>query len=261
LPLRTSQNEIIANLPEYFSETGYHNPGDAYNGPFQYTRKTKLHCFDWLATQPEKQQRFNLVMSLSALLRGQPWFEYFPVLSKLSVELPSDILLIDVGGGVGHELIALKKHYPTLTGKLIVQEIPAVVDSIANLPAGIEAMKHDFFAPQPIKGAKAYYLANVLHDWPDKQAVVILQNIRDAMTADSLLLINEAVLPEWKVPIASASADMLMMANFSSLERTEEQFRALLDGVGFELVNLWAPDDSAKGSQRRVLEAVLKKSS
>lgn len=198
--------------------------------------------------------------------RGSPndqkWFDYYPVASKLQVASPSDVLLVDIGGGVGHDLIAFQKRYPDLPGQYIVQDIPVVIDSITSLPTGISAQKHDFFSPQPVKNAKGYYLANVLHDWPDKQARKILQHITDAMSEESHVLISENVTLEENVDMYSASADLIMMANFSSLERTEKQFRELLDSAGLKLVEVYVSESAAngKGEQkaRRLLEAVKK---
>ncbi|PGH00179.1 hypothetical protein AJ79_08284 [Helicocarpus griseus UAMH5409] len=254
----TSQNEVIAQLPRYFEEKGYKNPDDAFNGPFQYARQTDKHCFEWLAAQPRLQNSFNKVMSISRTPGVQSWFEYFPVDSKLGGKSKAEPLLVDIGGGVGHDLIALREHYPTLNGTLIVQDIPVVIDSVQGLPAGIQAMAHDFFQPQPVRNAKAYYLANVLHDWPDKQALQILNHIRDAMSEDSIVLVHENVIPEVNVSAFSASTDLIMMSNFSSLERTEQQYKALLEEAGLALVKTWAPDGAVKGEGRKLVEAVLR---
>src|SRR5258706_168577 len=142
---RTTANEIVSSLPSYFSKNGYQSPGDAYNGPFQYARSTNLHCFDWIATQPKLQHAFNVVMGMTRPGRSNRWFEVFPASLKLHVQSPSDVLIVDIGGGVGHDLISFKEKYLDLPGMLILQEISVVIDSIANLPAGIQAMKHDFF--------------------------------------------------------------------------------------------------------------------
>jgi len=189
---------------------------------------------------------------------SQPWFGFFPVEDKLRIGSSSDPLLIDVGGGLGHDLIAFQLKNPNLPGKLIVQDLPAVIDSIKDLPSGIEAMKYDFFKPQPVKRAKAYYMRTVLHDWPDKQALEILRHIRDAMTPESILLINETPMPESNVPIYSAGADWIMMAFFSALDRTQAQFKTLLEKAGFDLVGVWSPPDPSAGSPA-VFEAVIKK--
>jgi len=104
-------------------------------------------AFDWLATKPRLQQAFNVVMTMSRTVRSQRWFDFFPVEDKLRLASTSDTVLVDIGGGIGHDLIAFKQQYPSLPGKLILQEIPVVIDSIKDLPAGIDATKHDFFVP------------------------------------------------------------------------------------------------------------------
>jgi hypothetical protein len=150
-----------------------------------------------------------------------------------------DVLLVDIGGGLGHDPIAFKTHFPKLPGNLLLQDLAAVIDSITDLPTGIQAMPHDFFKPQPVKHAKAYYLRHILHDWPDKQAKLILDSIKGAMGPQPVLLIDENVLGEVGVSLLSAQTDMNMMLAFSSWERTERQFRNLLDGLSFKIVNVW----------------------
>lgn len=68
----------------------------------------------------------------------------------------SSILFVDVGGAMGHQCVAFKQRYPDLKGRVIVQDQPQVISQIqANPLPGferIEAMAHDFFTPQPVKG-------------------------------------------------------------------------------------------------------------
>ena len=218
---------------------------------------TKLHCFDWLKTQPRYQHAFNTVMGISRLRKGEDWFEYYPISDNLQVESDADPVLVDIGGGLGHGLVALKEKLPNLRGKLILQDLPIVIDDVKSLPTGCEVMAYDFFRPQPVKGAKAYFLRFVLHDWPDKQAKEILGNVRAAMNEDSVLLINESTMPESNVSLWSAQIDLSMMAMFSALDRTPTQFRELLNSSGFELVKIWMPKVAVPGSGA-LFEAVLK---
>lgn len=216
------------------------------------------------------QQAFNVVMGLSRTRGGRHWSESLPVESKLrippggSADTDTDTpLLVDVGGGIGHDLLAFRNLHPssTLPGKLIVQDIPAVIDSVdttALQASNIQAMKHDFLAAQPVRGARAYYLSNVLHDWPDKQALTILRQIVAAMAPDSMVLINENLMAETGAGLYSACSDLNMMATFAALERTEAQFRSLLEQAGLQLVRAWTPVDAVEGDGRRLLEAVLK---
>ena len=219
---------------------------------------TKLHYFDWLKTNPKRQNAFNTVMGISRAHRGEEWFDFYPVEKKLFQGLDrSRVLLVDIGGGLGHDLVAFKNRFSDPPGYLVLQDLPGVIDSIKDLPSGIKAIPHDFFTSQPVKNAKVYYLRTILHDWPDKQAREILGSIRVSMGNDSILLINENVLPESNVPLYSAELDVSMMALFSSLDRTRPQFQSLLDSAGFQVVNIWTPKMMVPGSGT-LFEAVLK---
>ncbi|OCL05271.1 S-adenosyl-L-methionine-dependent methyltransferase [Glonium stellatum] len=256
--MMTSDLETLSKAPSYFEENGFTSPRDAYNGPFQYALGTKLTYFDWLPSKPRLQQAVSAVMAFARSNRGEDWLDFFPVSSKLRVDSPSDPLIVDIGGGLGQVLRAFKHKYPDLPGKLILQDLPVVIDSVQDLPAGIEAMPHDFFAQQPIRGARAYYLRAILHDWPDKQAHKILGSIKEAMSEGSILLIDEIPLPESNVSLFSAQMDFMMMLAFSSLERTRTQFKTLLDDAGFDLVRIWT-SSSVHPLSSSLLEAVLKK--
>ncbi|KAF5856206.1 hypothetical protein ETB97_007707 [Aspergillus alliaceus] len=237
--------QISASLFTYFEKNGYKNPEDAYDAPFQLAYHTKDHYFDWLSKNPDTQSVFNSVMTEAQRHRGVDWFDIYPVSEKLAVS--SDrVTLIDIGGGIGHDLKAFKKKFPELPGQLILQELPQVIEDIREpLPEGISAVKHNMFEPQPIEGAKAYYMRTVLHDWPDKQALEALIHIRKAMASDSLLLINEHVMPDGpNVPLLSATLDLHMMELFSALERTEQEWTSLLERAGFQVVKVWrSPSD------------------
>jgi len=229
-------------LPEYFKQKGdYKNPSDVNAGPFQFASGFKGPYFKWLEETPEQQAAFSRMMALTRLERGEQWFEFFPTEERFGSSDPSAPLLVDIGGGLGHDLAAFHEAFPTLPGKLILQDLPVVINDIKELDASIERTTHDFFKPQPVKGAKAYYLRTVLHDWADTQAIEILKNIRDAMSADSILLLNENFLPETGVPQYNAEVDFSMLALFSSLERTEKQWRALLEAAGLKVVKVWTP--------------------
>lgn len=102
---------------------------------------------------------------------------------------PDATLLVDIGGSVGHDLEEFHKHHPSTPGKLILQDLPAVIGDIKGLDPAITPMEHNFYTEQLIKGevfasgppelfgplqtligvpgARAYYMHSVLHDWPD----------------------------------------------------------------------------------------------
>lgn len=61
------------------------------------------------------------------------------------------VIFVDVGGGRGHETLELRKKFPHLRGRMIVQDRTEVIRDITD-KEGIEVMEHDFFKPQPVKG-------------------------------------------------------------------------------------------------------------
>ncbi|PVI05885.1 putative sterigmatocystin 8-O-methyltransferase precursor [Periconia macrospinosa] len=256
-----SQIPPITMLPEYFEEKGYNNPTDAENGPFQFTYQSKMHFFEWLSQRPKVQSAFNATMEIARNGRGQEWFEFYPVAEKLTLadRDSTAILLVDIGGNVGYDLINFQRRFPELPGRLVFEDLPTIISSVDTLPEGVEAVGHDFFQPQPstIRNAKAYYLRNILHDWPDKQSKQILENIRPLMGKDTVLLINENALPDDNVGFYPAALDLIMMGVFASLDRTASQFEQLLDSAGFKLVATWRPKDYGPGSGT-LFEAALK---
>jgi hypothetical protein len=79
-----------------------------------------------------------------------------------------------------------------------------------------------------------------LHNQPNAEAKRLLARTKAAMAPDSVLLIDELVLPEKGLDCHSATIDLTMMAATASMERTESQWRGLLGDAGLRLVNIYA---------------------
>lgn len=63
----------------------------------------------------------------------------------------NDILLIDVGGGNGHDLKRFLSKYPSAWGRLMLQDLPNLIQNLEGLSPGIQATGHYLFTPQTIK--------------------------------------------------------------------------------------------------------------
>jgi demethylsterigmatocystin 6-O-methyltransferase len=74
-----------------------------------------------------------------------------------------------------------------------------------------------------------------MHDHADDKCLEILANVADAMTDESTLLLDEIVVPNQNVSWYVTQTDLGMMVQFSSTERTEEQFRELLAKAGLKV--------------------------
>ena len=102
--------------------------------------------------------------------------------------------------------------------------------------------------PQPVYGARIYYMGSVLHDWPKQDARKILRNIVPAMAKGySTLLLNENVIPATGCHPHLSALDLTMMALFGSKERTEEDWRELLESEGLRLVAIHTIPSCLKG--------------
>ena len=63
----------------------------------------------------------------------------------------SPTLLVDIGGGVGHQCKDLKARYPSLPGEVVVQDLQCAKD-LELAGNGIRGMAYDFFEAQPVRG-------------------------------------------------------------------------------------------------------------
>ncbi len=151
--------------------------------------------------------------------------------------------IADIGGNEGPLLAGILAANPAVRG--ILFDLEHVVAGATPLltAAGVAdrctVVGGDFFRAVP-SGADAYLLKYILHDWDDERAATILRCCRAAMAPGTTLLVMEQVLPEHleqgpgAVPAARLDLQMLVLAP-GGRERTESQFRGLLQAAGFTL--------------------------
>ncbi|KAL8998443.1 MAG: hypothetical protein Q9169_002480 [Polycauliona sp. 2 TL-2023] len=235
----------MINLPGYFQRNGYKVPQDVKTGPFADAWGGR-NTWALYKDEPERGKVFDSFMTRWKQGSAK-WTDTYPAKSKIckDVEKSKDaILIVDIGGGRGHVLEDFAQDPGHRTGRLIVQDLPAALGDADSLSKqGIETMPYDFFTPQPIEGAKAYYLRQILHDWPDQTCREILSNTVAAMRKGySKLLIDEVVLPDTDVPRQGAFLDLSMMAIETGTERTSRQWHDLLASVGLRIEKIWSTD-------------------
>ena len=89
----------------------------------------------------------------------------------------------------------LARKYPKL--RITVEDLPKVQSAFeANVPADLESrvtfLAHDFFQPQPIE-ADLYMIKLILHDWPDRECIRILQGLRPSLKSGAKILFIDYV--------------------------------------------------------------------
>ncbi len=95
---------------------------------------------------------------MAGYVEGQPrWMDhdFYPFKERLGRGLKgeSEALIVDVGGSLGHDLVAFKAKHPELPGRLVLQDLPAVISQVDVIKPGIEPTIHDFLTPQAVKGS------------------------------------------------------------------------------------------------------------
>ncbi|KAL9596224.1 MAG: hypothetical protein Q9219_005935 [cf. Caloplaca sp. 3 TL-2023] len=246
---------IWNKLPEFLASTGYRNPTDPENGAIQLAHPADKSFFDHLARNPAAVKNFGAFMA--AFTVGRPNFlDFYPAAEQLvqgSKSDPQEVMLVDVGGATGDQALEFRRRLPTAPGRLIVQDRADVIEPLPEVP-GLEKMVHDFFNPQPVHGARAYYFRHVFHNWSDAPSLEILRKTTAAMVPGySKILINEFVVPRRNPNSLATSMDLSMMSILSAIERTDQQWRELLSAAGLKIVNIWSPE----GGTESIIEAML----
>ena len=78
--------------------------------------------------------------------------------------------------------------------------------------------------------------------------MTILSHLKAAMDLDSLLLIDEMVVPTKGAHKIAMQVDLTMYSNLSSEERTEKRWKELLDAAGFNINQVYTYQAELKDS-------------
>jgi ubiquinone/menaquinone biosynthesis C-methylase UbiE len=192
---------------------------------------------------PEAHDIFRAVMGTA------PAEDYAPI--AVAWDFSKAKVVADLGGGGGALLTAVLKRFPHLHGMLIDFE-----DSIENarprlheekLSNRCELIAADLL--QSVPGlADVYMMKHVLHGRSDAEATTMLRNCRAVIPEDGTLLIIEFLLP---ATVSSKDAhlegkfmsDLNMMVVTGGKERSEPEFRSLVESAGFLLTHVYTVAD------------------
>jgi ubiquinone/menaquinone biosynthesis C-methylase UbiE len=186
--------------------------------------------FDYIGADPELPAIFDA---------GMTSFHGYETPAMLDAYDFSGIkTLADVGGGNGSLLSAVLHRYPRMKGILFdLDHVVArtkeklLADGLSDRCSIVEG---SFFESVP-KGADAYLLRHIIHDWTDEQSVQILKNCRKVVPPDGRVLLVEFAVPRGNERSLAKAADMIMLVFTGGLERTEEEYSSLFQQSGFRL--------------------------
>ncbi len=162
--------------------------------------------------------------------------------------------VMDVGGGNGILLSHILRTHPGLRGVLADQEH---VLSRARARGYLGRDQKERASMEPCNfydriqaGGKAYLMKNVIHDWDDEQARMILGNCRKTIPDDGVLLLVEWDVLAENEPSIGKFIDIVMLVLWGGRERSTDEYRQLLASTGFRLHKTFPTD-----AQFAVIEA------
>lgn len=182
---------------------------------------------------PDANSMFRAVMGTKE--------DYTPIATAW--EFPERGVVADLGGGGGALIRAVLEARPLLQGMLVDRD-----DSIAGARQHFKdsgvlercTMTAADLCQNVPAGADVYVLKWVLHGYTDEKALSILRNCRAVTPPEGRLLIIEFVLPDavsQPMPelVGRFMSDLNMMAVTGGCERSEREWRHLLERASFTL--------------------------
>lgn len=194
-----------------------------------YSHDTPL--WEWYNEHAFELHNFNQVMHDNSL-RNTPF-----LLDGYDWKGLGETRVADIGGGKGHLLKDICKLNPSIIP--IVFDTPKMIDDANELwkgEGGVQLIAGDFFTSVP--EADVYLLKHILHDWDDSKCVDIMKTIYTSASKvqGSKVLILEVLLDDTK-PLSQIQAflDLQMLSLVNGKERSENQWRPILEQSGFKL--------------------------
>jgi hypothetical protein len=188
---------------------------------------------------PEAGAIFRAVMGTA------PAEDYAPIAQAWDFSRVS--VVADLGGGGGALILAVLALNSNARGILVDLEpsIEAAKPRFAQQGSSsrCQLIAADLMESVPA-GADVYILKHVLHGRRDPEAITILKKCRAVMPQDGTLLIIEFILPQL-VSHADPQleghlmSDLNMLAVTGGKERSQRQWKTLLEAAGFNLTHVY----------------------
>ncbi len=156
--------------------------------------------------------------------------------------------VLDVGGGTGAVLAAVLRARPALRGTLFdrAATVAAARAAWGATPEGRRCafVGGSFFDALP-RTADAALLVNVVHDWPDEHAEVVLRRCAEAVGAGGRVLVVEYARPDDSAasPSGPLELDLLLALVYGGRLRRPDELGALADRAGLESTDVSAVTD------------------
>jgi O-methyltransferase len=269
--IQSDAKNSISNFALMFGLESFKNAIDdllysIQTGENSFKHANGLDMYEYLNLNQKEGQIFNnamasLTSSVTPLISDMYDFSQFNT-------------IIDIGGGQGILLSSILKDNPKLYGVLF--DLPYAIQSAKehyggqstnsndninrDISSRCKLVEGDFFKSIPTIAADGYIIKNVILNWDDQSAAIILKNCLQAMkdrtsaigsenqtnrkNTTPKLLIIDTIMPEGNEPFIGKFTDIFMLAlTHKGRIRTEKEFRKLLSSSGFKITGIIRSND------------------
>ena len=208
-------------------------------GKNAFVNAHKVPIMKWLESNPEAAEIFNKANMIKSTMSAKLINQIYDFSAYKSVA--------DIGGGYGGLLLEILKSNPNLFGSIL--DLPYVKNgaekNIRNfdLENNCSFIECDFFKEITVD-SDIYMLSNILHDWNDERCKIILENCYQAMNSKSRILIVEHIVPTGNEFSISKLLDLEMFVIGDGQERTEQEYRDLLEKSDFKISKIYSEGDN-----------------
>ncbi|MFP4438388.1 MAG: methyltransferase [Chloroflexaceae bacterium] len=232
---------------EWEWKTWEYLPWSVETGQSAFEHIYGMNRFEYLQRHPESRVLFDRAMTGYSALHNTAVVASYPFATRTHV--------IDLGGGNGGLLTAILQAHPALTGTLVELE-PAIAQARPLVAAAGVADRctltvGDFF--QTVPSADTYLIQRCFHNWNDAAVLQVLTTVRHNMPPSATLLVIELVVPPAGEPAFGKILDVdMLVTTHGGRERTETEWRHLLNTTGFQVQRLIA----VPGTPLTILECI-----
>lgn len=217
-------------MHEVLQKTLHHLPYNIQTGESAFRKAFDgMSFWEYFTANPETGQVFSESMASFSCAYDE---------SIVSAYSFSDLQTVaDVGGAYGSLLVVILKAYPHLRG--ILFDLPAIIEDaqkqISSEVADRCQLEEGSFLETVPSGVDAYLMRYILHDWNDEHCIQILKNCRQCSPNAKVLLVEHVIRPKNNSRFTLALDLWMFMLFDNAKERTEEEFRVLLEAAGYHL--------------------------
>ncbi|KAJ9179563.1 hypothetical protein P3X46_011338 [Hevea brasiliensis] len=216
---------LLQNHPCMLSS--WHHLSDIVkDGGSGFARCHGLELFDFASANPEFNTLFNKSMEGASNIMVEA------VKTTYKDGFNGVGSLVDVGGGTGAMVSEIVKAHPHVKG--INFDLPHVVATAPEYE-GVTHVAGNMFTSIP--PADAILLKWILHNWSDENCIKILKNCREALPEKTgkLIIVGEVLSKQGHEMFEKARLirDLSMMVYFQGKERSEAEWKKLLEKGGF----------------------------